>query len=95
MKSRAMKWMMGVMLFVCIYAVSYVSSTTLKHTGGQGGLSGPPMVRVFRSIYHLLVFYPCYFVERSARSFASGGISWSLGVEFTDGKYPMDFLYGR
>ena len=95
MKSRAKKWAIGVMLFIGIYASGYMLTTTLKHTGGQGGLSGPPLVQSFRSIYHLLAFYPCYLAERTFRTHVLGSISWSVGVEFADGKYPMDFLYGR
>jgi hypothetical protein len=76
-----------------VYAVVYLATTNLR-PGGTGGLSGPVNVRVFKSERHLIAFYPLYLMERWVRNRSLTDADYHFNVDFLDGKYDQDWLYG-
>ncbi len=92
LKSKRRIWI-GVSLFLVIYSSLYFGTTTVKPQG-HGGLTGPLKVRVFESETHLICFYPLYLAERWIRNGSFDTAVYYFNVEFKDGRYPHEWLYG-
>jgi hypothetical protein len=80
-------------IIVIVYSLGYLATTNLR-PGGTGGLSGPVTVRVFKSERHLIAFYPLYLMERWVRNLSLTDADYHFNVDFLDGKYDRDWLYG-
>ena len=76
------QWRIAGVVFIAVlaYVLLYLNTTTFRYTGGMGGLTGPPTARVFSSERQLMLFYPCYLVERKVRKITSG-MRHPFGVE--------------
>jgi len=76
-----------------VYLSLYYGTTTVR-SGGNGGLTGPINVRVFKNEYHLVAFYPVYLVERWIRNGSLFDAVYYFNVDFEDRQYRWVFLYG-
>lgn len=76
-----------------VYIGFYLGTTTVKPQG-TGGLSGPLRVRVFKAEKHLMVFYPLYLAERWVRNGSFCYAQYHFNVDFEDGHFERDWLYG-
>jgi len=83
----------GFGLVAVVYVGFFVGTTTVQPQG-TGGLSGPLHVRMFKSEKHLMAFYPLYLVERWIRNRSFCYASSYFNVDFEDGHYERDWLYG-
>ncbi len=76
-----------------LYLVAYLATTHVEPQG-QGGLSGPVNVRMFRSESHLVAFYPLYLVERWSRNGSFTYCAYRFNCDFADRTYVHHWLYG-
>jgi hypothetical protein len=79
--------------FLLVYFAGYCGTTKII-TQGTGGLTGPLLVRIFKTENHLVAFYPFYLLEQWIRNGSLTEASYFFNVDFEDRNYKRGWLYG-
>ena len=79
---------------IIIWTILYFLTTTISKNHGNGGMSGPMDVRVFKSVSHLIAFYPIYLSERIIRNYSIFNADYYFNCDFENKQYDYEFLYG-
>jgi hypothetical protein len=83
-----------IFLLLSLWTGLYFVTTSISPRHGLGGLSGPMNVRMFKSVGHLIAFYPQYLVERVIRNRSLTAASYRFNCDFEDRDYKWSWLYG-